>query len=364
MPPIMGAAAFIMAEFLEVPYSEVVKAAVVPSVMYYVCLFSQIDAYARRLDLRPRAIALEVPPVLRTVSDNLHIVLSFVVLVLLLFLLRMDSQGPWLATALAFVMAMCRRKTRLNLDGFVGLFESTGRILGELIGIIAPLGMVIGSLVITGAAYSLPHEIVGLAGGSRVVMLLLGALASFVLGMGVSISAVYIFLAIVLAPGLVQGGFDVMAVHLFVLYTAMLSYITPPVALAAFTASAISGASAMRTGVEAMKLGIAKYILPFVFVASPALILRGPWREILVVIPTCLVGLVIISGALEGYFWRLGTLTMLSRVLLFCSGILLAVPGVTSNLFGFVMFAFVFCLAYILRGRIPAGRLLVKAGNP
>jgi len=349
MPPVMGVVAFIMAEFLEVPYAQVCLVAAVPIILYFVCLFAQIDSYAGRIGLRAKPIEVEVPKVWVTLWHNIHILLSFVVLVLLLFLYRLAAQGAWIATGVAVVIAMFRKETRLDLKGFFLMFEDVGRVLGELMGIMGPVGMIIGSFIITGIAFSLPHQIVSLAGGNVVLLLLLGAIASFILGMGVTISACYIFLAIVLAPGLVEYGFDLFGVHLFILYTGMMSYITPPVALSAFAAATISGASPMRTGVQAMKLGIAKYILPFIFITSPALILRAPALECVYVIATCAMGLTIISGALEGYFWGMGNLKIIARGLLLASGLMLAIPGMTTNAYGAGIFITIFGIGFLLR---------------
>jgi len=351
MPPVMGATAFIMAEFLEIPYIEICIVAAVPSVLYYLTLFSQIDSYAGRLGLKPKPLTVEVPPVWRTLLNNLHIIIAFIFLIAMLFLYRLSAQGPWMASGVLIVLAMFRKETRLNLKGFIGLFEHTGRVLGELIAICAPLGLIIGSLILTGTAFTLPNEIVHLAGGNLVLMLIFGALAAFILGMGVTISATYIFLALVLCPGLVMGGFDLLAVHLFVLYCAMMSHITPPVAIAAFAAATISGGDPMKTGFNAMKLGVAKYILPFVFVFSPALILRGTASEALMIIPSVAIGLVIISGALEGYFWRLGNLTILGRVLLFGAGMSVIFFNLGTTLYGIGGFIVIFGLAYLMRER-------------
>lgn len=361
MPPVMGVTAFIMAEFIEVPYAMICIAAAVPSILYYLCLFSQIDAYAARMGIKPQPITVEVPPIWRTLVNNLHIILGFLVLILVLFLLRLTAQAPWYAAAVTIVLAMFRRETRPQLWQFVvTLLSDLGRVLSELISLLAPIGMMIGSFIITGIAYSIPYEIVALAGGNVWMVLLLGAGSAFILGMGVSISAVYIFLAIVLCPGLVAAGFDLLAVHLFVLYCAVWSYITPPVCTAAYAAAAIAESDPMKTGFQAMKLGIAKYIVPFIFILSPALILRGSVTDMLLIIPTCLIGLVIISGALEGYFWRMGNLTVVSRVLLFGSGLLVAIPGLSTDFYGIGIFVVIFGLSYLLRGRSPLFKVLVR----
>ncbi len=363
MPPVMGAAAFVMADFLRVPYAEVALAAAVPSVLYYLCLFSQIDAHAARIGLKPQLTTVEVPPLWRTLVDNLHILLGFGSLIFILFFLRLSAQSPWIATAVMIITGMLRKDTRLTPKSFLSLLEGVGRSLGDLIGTLGPIGLIVGGFIIAGVAYSLPHEIVGLAGKNVLLMLLFGAITSFILGMGVTLTAVYIFLAIVLAPGLIQGGLDPMAAHLFIMYTAMFSSITPPVALAAFAAASIAGADPMKTGWQACRLGIAKYILPFIFVFSPALILRGPLTEVLWVVPSVAAALIIISAALEGYFWGLGNLTVLMRVLLFGSGMLLVVPSIGPTLWGLSAFVILFVLAYLLRRQEnPLVRVMLKTG--
>jgi TRAP-type uncharacterized transport system fused permease subunit len=157
-----------------------------------------------------------------------------------------------------------------------------------------------------------------------------------------------------------MGGFDLLAVHFFILYCAVWSTITPPVAITAFVAAAIAGASPMKTGVQAMKLGMAKYILPFIFINSPALILRGPVADMLVVIPSTTLGLIIISGALEGYFWKIGNLTVLMRILLFGSGILLTFPTVKTDLYGLGIFIVLLGLTSLSNRRNAVHKLLVQ----
>lgn len=201
-------------------------------------------------------------------------------------------------------------------------------------GIMGPVGMIIGSFILTGIAYSLPHGLVSIAGGNIILLLLMGAFASFILGMGVSVSACYIFLAITLAPGLEMAGLDKLAVHMFVLYCGLWSNITPPVALSAFTAAIIAEGNPMKTGIAAMRIGIAKFILPFFFVLSPAMLLRGPFTEIIQVVPTAAIGLVLISGGLEGYLWFFGKIKLIHKALLVLSGFLLGIPETKTDLIG------------------------------
>ena len=342
MPPVMGAVAFIMAEFLNVSYAEVCIAAAVPAVLYYLVLFVQIDAYAGRKNLQPSAdfIAVGNRPkmVLKILFENMHILSSMVVLFYALFMTRVETFAPWVATGVLLLMTMVRKQTRLSFKQLLYFFEDCGRVTGELVGVLAPLGFIIGSMTLSGIAYSMPYEMVRIAQENIYLILIIGAAASFILGMGVSVAACYIFVAIVICPGLVKSGINEMAAHLFVLYCGLWSYITPPVALAAFAAAGLAEADPMRTGYTAMHLGMGKYILPFFFVLSPALILRGSsLQEELWVISCCTVGLVIVGLAFERYIWGIGRIPMISAILLGVGGFLVGMPEFYTTIIGGAM---------------------------
>jgi len=330
MPPIMGAVAFIMAEFLAIPYAEVVLVAIIPSLLYYTALFAQVDAHAARTKMKP--LALPAPKIWTTLLDNLHIVLGMLTLICLLLVMRLERWAPWFAVVAILVIAVARKKTRPNLAVCRDFLIDMGRTMGELTGILAPIGLILGSLAITGVSFSFPYAFVGLAGGNIYLMLVLGAAASFVLGMGLTVSACYIFLAIVVAPGLVAGGFDLLAAHLFVLYCGLMSFITPPVALSSMVAASVARADFWKTALRAMRLGIGVFLVPFFFVLDPAMILRGSGLASLQVIPTAAIGLILIGGAVEGYLWRIGEIDRLARVLVFAGGLLLAIPNVGEYL--------------------------------
>jgi TRAP-type uncharacterized transport system fused permease subunit len=185
---------------------------------------------------------------------------------------------------------------------------------------------------VTGLAGTLANDLVFIAGNAPLVLLVMGAITSFIFGMGMTITACYIFLVIVLAPPLIAAGFQPIAVHLFMLYFGMISFITPPVALAAFTAASLAGASPMRVGVEAVRLGMILYVIPFFFIYNPALILQGSIGEIAVVVGTAIVGVVMISAALQGYLIGAGALRndlfgWVGRAALFSGGMMMAMPG-------------------------------------
>ncbi len=331
MPPVMGATAFVMASFLGVPYAQVALAAVIPSLLFYFGLFVQIDGYSARRGLKGLARA-ELPAIGKTFAEGWQYIIVFVLLVWLLFVLQQEAIAPFYATALLLAINQISRRHRLGWQKFGRLIEGICGALGELSALLAGVGLIIGSLSVTGLAGTLANDLVYLAGNNVYVLLLMGAITSFIFGMGMTITACYIFLAIVLAPPLIAAGFDPVAVHLFMLYWGMVSFITPPVALAAFVAAGIAHAPPMQVGLQSVRLGSTMYFVPFFFVLNPALILRGaPW-EIAVVVVTALIGIALIAAALEGYLIGLGTpgggiAGASARLLLFASGMAMALPG-------------------------------------
>jgi len=196
----------------------------------------------------------------------------------------------------------------------------------------AGVGLIVGALSVTGLSGTLVNDLLYLAGDSTLLLLLMGAFSSFLLGIGMTVTAAYVFLAIVLAPALIQGGLEPMSVHLFILYWGMLSFITPPVALGAFAAASIAGSSALSTGFTAMRLGSIIYFIPFFFVLEPALILSGAWYEVLLATAKVAVGIVLIASCLQsymigiGFLERPGPLGIAGRVLMAIGGGLIALP--------------------------------------
>src|SRR3990172_3179250 len=331
MPPVMGATAFVMASFLGVPYVQIALAALVPSLLFYFGLFVQIDGYAARRGLQglPRA---ELPAIGKTFAAGWQYVFVFALLVWMLLVLQREAIAPFYATALLLVINQFSRRHRLNWKKLGLLVEGICGALGELSALLAGVGLIIGSLSVTGMAGTLANDLVYLAGNNIYVLLVMGAITSFIFGMGMTITACYIFLAIVLAPPLVAAGFDPVAVHLFMLYWGMVSFITPPVAIAAFVAAGIAKAAPMAVGLRAVRLGSTMYFVPFFFVLNPALILRGAPGEIAVVVATAVIGIWLIASAIEGYMIGLGRLDRgiggaVARLLLFASGMAMALPG-------------------------------------
>ena len=236
-------------------------------------------------------------------------------------------------------------------------------MFAELAGILVAIGLIIGSLTFTGKIGTITYALVNFAGDSIFILLIMGAITSFILGIGMTVTAAYLFLAVTLAPALTGSGLDKVAVHLFMLYWGMISFITPPVAIGAFAAASVAGANGIKTGVEAMKLGSVIYFIPFFFVLNPALIGRGSIYDILIVFFSAVIGIILISSSLQGYLIGIGDLKNSKylewpiRIMLGLSGILMALPGgkVTGysnfeiNIFAIVLFVLPILYLLILR---------------
>lgn len=330
LPPVMGSTAFVMATFLEVPYYQVAVAAAIPALLYFIALFIQIDAYAAREGLGGLPPE-EIPSIRRTLMEGWYYIGALVLLVWLLVVLQRESLAPWAATLALLVVNQFSAKHRFDLVKLYEFVRATGLLLIELLVILCGVGLIVGALSVTGLSGTLINELLFVAGGSVAVLLMMGAVTSFILGIGMTVTAAYIFLAIVLAPALIEGGLNPMAVHLFILYWGMLSFITPPVALGAFAAASISGSKSVETGFTAMGLGVATYAIPFFFVLEPALVLQGEGLVAVYTFLEVLAGTWLIAAGVQAYVPMVGPVShSVSRWLLGLAGLLIALPDLTS----------------------------------
>ncbi len=326
LPPIMGSTAFVMATLLDIAYIDVAAAAALPAFLYFASLYLQIDAYAGRENVVGLAEE-DIPALGKTIAEGWFYLGAFALLIFLLIFLQQESIAPYYATAALLVLNQFSPKHRLDLQGVVDLFYSVGKLLIELVVVLAGVGLIVGSLSLTGLSGTLVNDLLSMAGEDIGLLLLMGALTSFVLGIGMTVTAAYIFLAVVLAPALVSQNLDPLSVHLFILYWAMLSYITPPVALGAYAAASIAEANALKTGFAAMRLGSVIYIIPFIFVLDVAFILQGPWYASAQVFAEAIVGVWLICAGLQGYLAGLGRLDSPAvRTLVSIGGLLIALP--------------------------------------
>lgn len=331
-PPVMGATAFVMAQFLGVGYADVALAALIPALLYYIGLFMQVDAYAARHKLEglPRE---SLPKVWDTIREGWFYVFVIALLIFMLLVMKRESHAPFWATALLLVLNQVLGRDKWTWATVAKFFEVNGRTFVELVGILAGCGLLIGAFSMTGVISSLAGDLLRIAGDNALLLLAMTAVTSLVLGLGLTTTACYIFLAILVGPALEKAGLNKMAVHMFVFYWGMLSAITPPVAIASFAAAGIAGAPAMKTGWESMRVGSIIYFLPFFFVLNPAFVLEGAWTEALFLMTKAALGTLFICGGIQGYQVFIGDMRGTGafewplRILLMIGGVVLAVPG-------------------------------------
>lgn len=361
MPPVMGAVAFIMASFLAVPYAQIVVAAVLPAFLFYAALLLQVDSFAARRGLAGLPEE-EIPRLGETLKDGWPYLFSLAMLIYILLVMRLEAYAPYYASAVLVVITMFKKRHRMTLPRAAELMLEIARSVGNLVALLAGIGLVVGGLSYTGVAGAFSRELLLYAGDSVPLMLLAGAVTSFVLGMGMTVSACYIFLSILLAPALVEAGLHPLASHLFILYWGMMSYITPPVALAAITAAGVAGADANATGFQAMRLGAVLFVLPFLFVLNPSLILQGSTIAILTSTTSAVAAVWLIASAAEGYLYFVGRIGAATRIALLVPAALLIYPEPYSDGVGAVLVVAIYAGLALLprsgcRSAPPSGRI-------
>ena len=332
MPPIMGAVAFLIAELLSMPYWLVCVAAFLPAVLYFLPIFVQVHFEAARLGLRGLSQE-ELPSMWEVLKKKWFYLIPLFVLIYLLAVVHLPVEHCGLyasLTAMLIILIDWQRKkeTRKGLKDLIiwliGCLETAARALLVPAVACASAGIIIGSLESSGLGYRLSSILVDASGGNLFLLLLLTAIASFILGMGMTSIPCYLVLVILVAPALIQLGVVPIAAHLFVFYWGLVSFITPPVAIAAYVACGISGGRPMRTAFIAMRLGIVKYVVPFLFVYNPSLLLIGPIGKIIIAVITGIIGVTILSIGLEGFFLK--RITLLERTLFILGGFLTLAP--------------------------------------
>ncbi len=324
MPPVMGVAAFLIAEFLNIPYKDVALAAIIPACLYYLALFTQVDLEAAKYGLV--GLPAEQLPKFRNVMRRGWV---FVIpLAVLVYTLMIDNWQPGKAGMAAvisvFVLGALQKETRPSLSVILKSIEETGKTLLDIVAIAALAGLVIGSLQLSGLSFKLSLLLVTVAGGNTLLLLALTAIVCIILGMGMPTAIIYVMLAVLVGPALTQLGIVPLAAHLFLFYFGMLSMITPPVCLATYAAASLARSDFWLTGWAGARLGIVAYVVPFVFAFHPALILHGtPW-EILLATGTAIIGVVLLGIGCAGYLYR--PLTGIKRGGVALAGFLLILP--------------------------------------
>jgi TRAP transporter 4TM/12TM fusion protein len=360
MPPVMGAVAFVMADFLQVPYREVALAALLPSLLYYAALFIQCDLETARHGIG-RVDRSEIPPMGPVLRTGWIFLAPFAAIIGAMFWLNWEPE-PAAALASAIIIALGLaigyRGARMKLADIWSAIIETGIGVCEIIVISAIGGYVLGLFQIGGLSFALTAYLVNLGAENLLLLLVICAITNIVLGLGLPTLAVYVMLAILVAPALVKVGVQPMAAHLFILYFGIMSLITPPIATAAFVAATIAKTDPMDAGWTAMRFGWASYIVPFLFVYSPALIMRGNAVEIGLVMIVSIAGIWFVCAAFTGYAMRVMSLPM--RVAFGAAGLLLLMPFQAStvnawlNVLGAVLGAALLVYEFRARGKAPA----------
>lgn len=335
MPPVMGAGAFILATWTNIPYLEVAVAAIIPAILYYGALLAAIHFRAGRMGIEPSRVEEKEP-----IVDRLHLLLPLVIIVVLLGMGRSPMRAAFWGVSTALIMAVLRPATRPSGPELADIMTRSGRGAVQVAAACAAAGIVVGVASLTGIGLRMSELIITLSGGNLLAALLLTAMGSIVLGMGLPTTAAYVVLAALGAPALVQLGVPLLAAHLFIFYFGCISNVTPPVSLAAFAAAGIAGSPPIRTAVSAAILAGAGFIVPFMFVYGPELLMRGAPLDIVIAGVTALIGVVSLAAAGVGYARK--TLAPWERALALAAAVLLVYPQLATDGAGLVAVTVVF----------------------
>jgi TRAP transporter 4TM/12TM fusion protein len=334
MPPVMGAIAFVMAITIGVDYATIMVAAIIPSVLFYFGLILQVDAYAARkglVGMKPD----KLPSAREVMKTGWPFLSVMVFLVWGLLYMRWEYYAPWYASALMIALSFLQRSTMMTPARLFATLRQVGILVTQTAAIILPIAFVVSALTITGVTGSMTSGLVALGGDNVYMIIALGVLACFIMGMAGLAIVAYIFLAVTLAPAIIEiGGLNTVAVHFFIVYYAMLSVITPPVGAAAFLAATIAGAKPMQTSFTAMRLGVVIYFVPLFFLFQPALVLQGDLTPLIYVLPSIIIGIMLLSGGLEGYLLGFGMVQPWMRLPLAAAGFAFSFPGLLTTLIG------------------------------
>jgi TRAP transporter 4TM/12TM fusion protein len=348
MPPVMGATAFLIAEFLQMSYWSVCVAAFLPAIAYYATLLAQVDLEAAKIGLKglPRD---RLPSLKKTLIGGWQYLLPFALLLFLLGVLRYSAQTAIMYTLVALiVVSSLKKESRLTPRKLLSALENSARGMMPIIPLCAAIGILIGSIQMTGAGTKFTSELLTISGGNLMIMLLLTGLAAFILGMGMTAVGVYILTVVLLAPALIKAGVEPIAAHMFLFYFGCLSFITPPVCVDAFIAASISGGHPFKTGFRAMRLGFAAYLVPWAFVFNPGILMIGSVLQITAAFFFVTLGSVAVGSAFEGYLFA--KMKYWERVIVALSGIAVFTPIFITRSLGLVVLAS-FIFSQILRSR-------------
>lgn len=344
MPPVMGAIAFVMAVTVGVEYRVIMIAAIIPSFLFYLGLMLQVDAYAAKMGLHGMEQE-ELPSLTSVLKRGWPFFTVLIFLIWGLLIMRWEYLAPWYATLLMIGLSFFNRNTWMTPKKLFTTIRQIGELIAQTSALIIPIAFVVSSMTITGLSGSLTSGLLALGGGNIFLILFLGVTACYIMGMAGLMIVAYIFLAVTLAPAVIAiGDLNPIAVHLFIVYYAMLSVLTPPVATAAFLGAAVAGAPPMKTALTAMRLGIVIYFVPFFFLFQPALVVQENIGALIYLLPSCIIGIALISAGNEGYLLGIGKVQTWARLPLAVAGFVLCLPFLKLTIIGLVASAVVLML--------------------
>ena len=351
MPPIMGAAAFIIAEFLGMPYIEVAAAAVIPAFLYYFSAFSMVHFESLRIDLKGME-ADELPKVRKTLVYGFQFILPVAVLVFLLVKGNSPMRAGLWAILITILVSYVRMETRMTPKRILSALENGAKGSVQVGIACATAGIIIGVLTLTGLGMRFNSIILLISQGSLLLTLILTMFTSLLLGMGLPTVAAYIIQVSLTVPVLTQNfGVNPIAAHFFIFYFAIISAITPPVALAAYAAAGISGADPLKTAVTSCRLGLAAFIVPYMFIYAPQLLLVGSLGEIILATGSSMIGVVALAGSVVG--WLVKKASVVERILMMVAALNLIKPGLYTDMIGLGFLSLVLALQYFVKRKTP-----------
>jgi len=334
MPPIMGAAAFLMADILGIPYLKVCAAALIPSVLYFFSILMMVDFEAAKLGLK--GVSGDDLPDARNTLRRSYLLLPIVVLVVVMLLDYTPFMAAFVATASAMAVSWFSPEHRMGPRRILEALEVGGRRTVLIASACAGAGIIVGVITMTGIGLNVASLVISASGGVTIVALLLVMAASILMGVGTPTTVAYIIVATLGVPALQKLGFATLPSHFFVFYFGVISMVTPPVAVAAYAAAEVAQADMMRIGLTATRLCCVAFLVPFIFIYEPALLMVGSWPKVLLAFVTAMVGSVALAGSLVGWYFR--PIGPAFRLTLFVSAILLIVPGHRTDLLGMAVF--------------------------
>ncbi len=354
MPPIMGAGAFIMAEVTGIPYTEIAIAAIIPAILYFASIYFMVDFEAARKGMR--GMRKDEIPLFSKLVKQVYLFAPIIILIVALFMGYSVIRAGTLATASAAVVSWIS-PNKMGIRAILRALQIAGTMSIQIIAVCACAGLIVGVISLTGVGARFSSLLLGLAGVSQLLALVFAMLISILLGMGMPTTAAYAVAASVVAPGLINIGIEPLIAHFFVFYFAVVSAITPPVALASYAAAGISGDNPMGTSVASFKIGLAAFIVPFMFFYSPAMLMEGSPMQILRVGLTATLGIVLLSGMVQAWFF--GPVNAWQRVLMLVGAMFMIYGGIYTDVLGLAIGIVLFVMQRKLHG---SGNKTAQAG--